>query len=63
LIFEAVAGMEAFANWKKHGDVMHRRKILLVKWLYVQGFFNDNIFPPIERFIPPHMADDMEDNE
>ena len=65
LILETVGGLEfskIMALYAEAGAVEMRRKLLLVKWMYVQGFLT-NDFPPRERFVPDHLRDEEEDSE
>ena len=62
LILETIGGLEfskVMARYAEAGAVEVRRKLLLVKWLYVQGFLT-NDFPPRERFTPHHLVEDDE---
>lgn len=60
MVMETVAGIEMYSLLKKSDNIELQRKILIAKWLYIQGFLN-NIFPPTERFIPYHLLDEIED--
>jgi hypothetical protein len=35
--------------------------MLLLQWLYVQGFLNVDVFPSLTRYVPAHMRDDDDD--
>ena len=55
LVCEALGGYEMFKLMSScaESDVELRRKLLVVKWLYVYGFLSSE-FPPVLRVIPYH---------
>lgn len=55
LVCEALGGYEMFKLMQScaDNDLQLRRKLLIVKWLYVYGFLSSD-FPPRARFIPYH---------
>eukprot|EP01031_Cornospumella_fuschlensis_P028934 gene28934-34922_t len=63
LIFEAVAGMEAYKRWKAENSPVRNRKILITKWLSVHNFFSTSHFPYIERYVPAHTREELESEE
>eukprot|EP00596_Hydrurales_sp_CCMP1899_P009014 CAMPEP_0119042694 /NCGR_PEP_ID=MMETSP1177-20130426/16090_1 /TAXON_ID=2985 /ORGANISM="Ochromonas sp, Strain CCMP1899" /LENGTH=363 /DNA_ID=CAMNT_0007009663 /DNA_START=185 /DNA_END=1276 /DNA_ORIENTATION=+ len=62
IVIETLAGLEMYQKMKASPDQEIQRRILLGKWLYVQGFFNDQ-FPPLIRFTPAHMSDNDDDED
>ena len=67
IVMETLAGLEIYKQMKESPSAEVRRRVLVSKWLYVQGFFNDE-FPVKTRFIPGHMVnamggDDNDDDE
>ena len=49
-------GLEMFQIMKRESNPEFQRKMLLAKWMYVNGFLDD-VFPSTERFIPGHVAE------
>jgi len=60
IVMESLAGIEVYSRMKKDDNALIQRRILLAKWLYIQGFLNNN-FPLKEKFVPFHLLDDYED--
>jgi len=58
-VLEQLAGFEMYQAMKRRQDTCaeSRRRVLLVKWLYILGFLSQD-FPPTSRFTPPHLRDD-----
>lgn len=54
--------MEYYKQLTLSKDPLIKRRILLAKWMYVQGFLNTD-FPPTERYIPHHLQREVEDAE
>lgn len=63
-VLEQLAGFEMYQAMKRRQDTCaeSRRRVLLVKWLYILGFLSQD-FPPVTRFTPPHLRDDDADFE
>eukprot|EP01041_Mallomonas_annulata_P001885 gene1885-3655_t len=59
ILLESVAGVEGFKVLKLQEDEETLRKLLVVKWLYVNGFLIDD-FPSSNRFIPGHVDVDVD---
>lgn len=57
IIIEAMVGGEMYKLLQISGDAETKRRFLVGKWLYVQGFLGDD-FPVTSRFIPGHLRDD-----
>lgn len=60
LIIESLLGLEYYNTLKEANDPATMRRVLITKWMYVQGFLN-NVFPPAERFVPFHRLNSLED--
>jgi hypothetical protein len=62
IVLEQLAGLEMYAMMKNSEDPEVRRRVLLGKWFYIQGFLNE-VFPPTERFVPAHIAASLDDDD
>ena len=59
IIFDGVAGMEAFKIWKSNNDPQQNRKMLLTRWLFIHDFFTAQIYPPVVRYVPLHLEEEV----
>ena len=59
ILMEQIAGIEIYALMKSSGDALHRRRILVAKWLYTQGFLRAQ-FPATQQFVPAHLLEKLE---
>lgn len=53
-ILESLMGMEYLKVGKRTGNSDLRRRMLVIQWLYVHGFLDED-FPPRQCFIPHHV--------
>jgi hypothetical protein len=53
-ILESLMGLEYAQVCKRTGNRDLRRRMLVIQWLYVHGFLDED-FPPRECFIPHHI--------
>mmetsp|Transcript_11200 Transcript_11200/g.24467 ORF Transcript_11200/g.24467 Transcript_11200/m.24467 type:complete len:196 (+) Transcript_11200:76-663(+) len=60
IVMESLAGIELYGRLKLSENAEVQRRILVTKWLYIQGFLN-NQFPALEQYIPNHMSAEYED--
>lgn len=60
-MLETLVGADYYGRLKNSTDPHVLRRIVVAKWIYVQGFLGAD-FPPRERYVPPHMAEEAEDN-
>ena len=57
IVIETLIGFEMYKIMKTNkNDQVGQQRILVAKWLYVQGFLSSE-FPARERYIPGHMLD------
>jgi hypothetical protein len=63
IVIEAIVGLEMFKQMKDSENADTLQRILVAKWMYVQGFLN-NEFPVESKFIPNHLlfSNDNEDD-
>jgi hypothetical protein len=57
---ESLVGMELYAELKNSTEPAVQRRVLVAKWVYIQGFLN-NDFPAQERYVPAHLQREVED--
>lgn len=62
MVFEAVAGQEAFLAWKNSSSPVKHRQLLLVQWIFRQGVF-DSEFPLTRRFLSDEDYENDEEEE
>jgi len=64
MVLETIVGLFMHEHMKKakEHDMEVRRRVLVARWLYVQGFLSTT-FPPRERFVPAHIRNAIDDEE
>jgi len=64
MFLEAIVGLHMYEQMKKakEKDLEVRRRVLIARWLYVQGFLTTS-FPQQERFVPHHIRNSIENEE
>lgn len=60
IVIEQFIGFEIYQLIKKSTCQEALLRVLIVKWLYVQGVLQSDFPPTKERFIPAHMREDFE---
>jgi hypothetical protein len=60
MIIETLVGVEMFKMMKSSDDNEIKRRILIGKWLYINGFLSAD-FPARERYIPGHVRENLDD--
>jgi hypothetical protein len=60
IVMETLAGIELYGRLKLSENAIVQRRILVCKWLYIQGFLN-NLFPAVDQYIPNHLSTEYED--
>ena len=58
-IIETLVGGAQYAYMRNSRDDAVQRRILIAKWLCVQGFLT-NDFPVTERYVPVHIQEELE---
>lgn len=59
IIIETLLGLESYRALREHADPADLHRLLICKWIYVQGFLN-NDFPATERYVPAHLQDELD---
>jgi hypothetical protein len=62
VVMESLVGMELYGELRRSTDLAVQRRVLIAKWMYIQGFLNSD-FPAVERYVPAHLQRELEDKE